>query len=279
MTNFFKNWVSLSAATAIFMGASQALIPSTASAADMLDGEGETLVEFGTGWYLRGDIGGTVTEVTGEVNAVGGDVDLGDTISVNVAAGFEAGSGVRYEIGLSHYNGLEFSGRNSSGCGSELVGGVSTHITGNCSTELDGDVIATAVTASVFKDFTQIGAFTPYVGLGGGFTYISSNGVSWDSTCVGTVATDCGAGGGVGTHATGAGFYTNDSSFGLVANLMVGAAYDVTDNVKLDFGYKYSYFTSTTVGSDDGAGINGSDLDLDSIEHHELRVGLRYAIW
>ncbi len=279
MTYSLKSWFSFGAAAAVFIGVSQAVIPSNAYAADMLEGEGETLVEFGTGWYLRGDIGGSITTVAGETNVTSGDVDLGETISVSVAAGFEAGDGIRVEFGLSHLTGLSFSGSNGVDCGTELVGLVTVPITGNCSATFDGDVSSSSLTASAFKDFSKVAGFTPYVGLGGGFTYLSSSGVSWDAVCEGTAATDCGVGGGVGNFPIGSGSYAAESAFALTANAMLGASYDISENMKLDFGYKYTYIGSTTLATNSGSGLNQSDLDLESLQNHELRVGIRYAIW
>ncbi len=279
MTYSLKNWFSLGAAAAVFIGVSQAVIPSNAHAADMLEGEGETLVEFGTGWYLRGDIGGGITEVTAETNLVDGELDLGTPVSFSVGAGYDAGDGFRYEFGLSQITNLSFAGRNSIGCGEEDIGLGPQPVTGDCFFSVNGDLTTSSVTASAFKDFQNIGAFTPYVGVGAGFSYLSSTDMTWFNVCRGESATDCGVAGGIGSNTLASGQYTENSTFALTANAMVGASYDLSDNMKLDLGYKYTYIGSATIAKATDNAYNREDVDLDSLDTHEIRVGLRYAIW
>ncbi len=280
MTNFFKNWISFGTATALFIGVSQAMSPTSANAADMLEGEGETLVEFGTGWYLRGDIGGAITEVTAETNAGGGgEFDLGNPISFSVGAGYDAGDGFRYEFGLSQMTGLSFAGRNDVSCGSEQVGLAIVPVTGNCFTSLNGDVTASSASVSAYKDFAKIGSFTPYVGVGAGFAVLSSSNMRWLTVCDGASSTDCGLSGGVGPNIVAQGVYTPNTSFALQGNAMLGASYDISENMKLDFGYKYTYVGSSTLATASGNAFDQEDLELEALQNHELRVGIRYAIW
>ena len=282
MKHLLKRWTSVGAAMALLIGASYAILPAAAHAADMLDGEGETLVEFGTGWYLRGDIGGGTTSASAGSNIVDGELDLGNPISLSVGAGYNVGNGLRYEFGFTQLTNLSFSGRTSIGCGREEDPADSANtipITGNCFQSISGDVVTSSGTVSAFKDFQKIGKFTPYIGIGGGLSYVSSNELSSLIGCNGRSDTDCGAEGGFGANVFSEGGFVNESSFTYTGNVILGASYDLSNNMKVYVGYKYSYYGSATLASTTENDFISEDLELDSFDNHEIRVGLRYEIW
>jgi opacity protein-like surface antigen len=65
--------------------------------------------------------------------------------------------------------------------------------------------------------------------------------------------------------------------------LMAGTSYDLTKNLKLDVGYRYSRIKGGDMfGFDSGTaalgatGVQGSHGDLST---HQVKAGLRYEIW
>ena len=68
--------------------------------------------------------------------------------------------------------------------------------------------------------------------------------------------------------------FDGESSWRLTYALMAGVSYSMTEQLKLDVGYRYSQIT-------DGDMFNGSDIDGldDGLGRHEIRAGLRLSLW
>lgn len=104
--------------------------------------------------------------------------------------------------------------------------------------------------ANLYYDIKGRDRFTPYVGAGLGFSYNQSD----DRTIAGLPAT--------GGH--------GDTSFAAAA--MAGFSYRRSDDWLLDVGYRFLYLgdaktdNSATVGT----------MNIDGIEAHEIRVGVRF---
>ncbi len=64
---------------------------------------------------------------------------------------------------------------------------------------------------------------------------------------------------------------------------MGGIAFDVTKNLKLDLGYKYTHVAGGPMFAFDAAtaaaGATGAQGRDPGFSQHEVRVGLRYALW
>ena len=121
---------------------------------------------------------------------------------------------------------------------------------------------------------TYIG-ITPYVGAGAGMSYLSWNGLSSQSYCVG------------GSLHRGA-----DRShqrrpackdWRFTYAFMAGVAYDLTKNLKLDLGYKYRNIDGGDMFGWDAAsaaaGATGTQGTDQGLTQHEVKVGLRYELW
>ncbi|NKB50886.1 MAG: outer membrane beta-barrel protein [Rhizobiaceae bacterium] len=274
-------------------------VPENASAADMLadDTYDYTEVEFGTGWYLRGDIGAGMSEVSVEANFISGDADLGTPISIGVAAGYTFAEGLRAEVGLNHFNNLAFASRtfyadcgleDHDGDGSPVdipdgFGGFTATapvpVTGTCYSSANAQVNASSLMANVYADLGTYWGIRPYVGAGLGAAYVSWNDFTISDYCDGSQSTDCGAGGGVGLNTRYQGTYTTENSWTLAANAMLGVSYELSRGLNLDVGYRYTYLGEAGVArAADNSGIF-SDLTVGNTHIHEVRMGLRYEIW
>jgi opacity protein-like surface antigen len=279
---------SLAASIAVigqFAGA--IVVQDQASAADMLADETYeyTEVEFGTGWYLRGDIGAGISEVSVEADFVTGDADLGTPISISVGAGYTFAEGLRAEIGFNQFNNLAFASRSSYGnCGLEDhdgdgspwdvpdgVGGLSATapiaVTGDCFVSANANVNASSLMANFYADLGTYWGLRPYVGAGVGAAYVSWNDFTITDHCSGSQGTDCGIGGGVGLHTRYQGTYTTENDWALAAN------------ANLDVGYRYTYLGEAGVARAADNSGTFSDLTVGSTSMHEVRMGLRYEIW
>ena len=64
---------------------------------------------------------------------------------------------------------------------------------------------------------------------------------------------------------------------------MAGLSYDITENLKLDVGYRYQNIDSGPMFGYDSdsqlAGASGVQAYDRGFETHEIRAGLRYELW
>lgn len=132
--------------------------------------------------------------------------------------------------------------------------------------------------------------FRPYVGAGVGAAvhrYQRNFSNLVNCTALNLGATDCNpdqlGDQGTGTIASVDGD-DKDWTFGFAGALMAGAVWDMTDNWKLDIGYRFLHlssvdFTQRLNGTADGSSSNlSSTVTIPDQNIHELRVGLRYDI-
>ncbi|KGF66952.1 heat resistant agglutinin 1 protein, partial [Hoeflea sp. BAL378] len=126
--------------------------------------------------------------------------------------------------------------------------------------------------ANAYLDLGTFSGFTPYVGAGAGVTRVTWDGLSSVSRCVGV---GCGA----ATTTTSPG----QESWRFTYALMAGMSYDITKDLKLDLGYKYSKIKDGPQFGYDAAtaaaGATGAQANDNGFEKHEVRVGLRYSLW
>ncbi|MEP1209693.1 MAG: outer membrane beta-barrel protein [Rhizobiaceae bacterium] len=158
------------AATLALMGqfAGAMTVPDSANAADMLADYGEpteyTEVEFGTGWYLRGDIGGGISSVDVESSYYSEDVDYGDPITIGLGAGYTFAEGLRMEVALNIFENSEINASNLMG--------------------------------NFYADLGTYAGFRPYVGAGLGAAYVYWDDFSLNGQCNAGSVAECGVSGG-----------------------------------------------------------------------------------
>ncbi len=97
---------------------------------------------------------------------------------------------------------------------------------------------------NAYWDITTYGGFTPYLGAGIGGAYHMMTGVTAPATA------------------------TAASDLSLAWNVMAGVSYDLTQNMKLDVGYRYSDLGSFTSGG-------ATPILMDRLNAHEVKIGVR----
>lgn len=179
-----------------------------------------TPVEFGSGWYLRGDIG--TFHASGSTNS-GPDltnVTWGEDVSLSGGFGYSFTDRVRLGFTVSHFDNLALD-------------------------SLTGDLSATLFQVDAHYNFGDLGGFSPYLGAG-----IGIGNVLWENA-----------------PAVG-----HDRSSLLAASLMAGLDYRLSDHWIVDMGYRFSMLSDFSMN-------DSTQVFVDELNIHELRIGLRYEIW
>ncbi|MEM7068217.1 MAG: outer membrane beta-barrel protein [Pseudomonadota bacterium] len=249
-----------------------------------------TDVEFGSGWYLRGDITfnlhGEHDTTSQFVTALGTTVqaDYDDVAGVRVGVGYIVNPALRVEVTAGHMLESSFDGDNIV----NLPGLVEIvdPVLGNVQTPTNNIYGIENVTASydatnlmfnAYFDLPTYGRFTPYLGAGAGISRIEYN-ERRTLTCIPDTTQTCGppAAGAQATRVENVEVLnTEETSYNFAYQLAVGTAYELSENLDLDIGY--SYFSTN-----DGPEINYSDgraIETDAFSVHRVNVGLRYEIW
>lgn len=262
------------------------LVPFAANAADydppiVVDDPAEFVpVEIGSGWYLRGDVSYVFNSSIGNVDYTTYDsvalaYSPASFSSSDIDTDFAWGGGFGYrftdyfraDATVSGYR-AEFSGTTSSAepCVADPVVGTS------CRSTNGSEVSTVSVMANGYVDLGTYVGFTPYAGAGIGYSYVSWGDLNDSTYCVdGAVA--CASPLSVGSTSHG-----GDDGWRLTYALMAGVAYDVSQNFKIDVGYKFRSIDGGDMFGWDSPQTFG-DGTSGSLDTHEISVGLRYELW
>jgi opacity protein-like surface antigen len=281
---------------------------STARAADMLDypeppPPPDEPVEWGSNWYLRGDVAWQHVKVP----ALSGDfvnrINSKDIISGGIGGGYQFNDWLRTDLTIDR-SVFKRSGvlNTQVWCPYQMVGlvdndGNAVGILGNpldtCSQWASASLTRTSGLANVYIDFFHIWGLTPYVGAGVGMTYNSgSAGVAYLMNNGGGLwAPDLTLPGGQvpeWIYPNGARYptqlpfgptnwstWTTRDSWQFAWNAMAGVSYDVSQNLKVDVGYRYLNAGKYTGLAAWGTYAVPVSRDITS---QELRVGVRIVV-
>jgi opacity protein-like surface antigen len=278
---------------ALFLASAVALAaPGFAKAADLLPpppvvAPPAPAPEF-AGWYLRGDVGLAVNNfkptVTDTPNPLVGlpadafDSFYNPTISASglfdIGVGYQVNNWLRFDVTGEYRGGGHFQAL-------EQVGVPST--TSQFADFYRGDISSLIVMFNGYVDLGTWYGVTPFVGAG----------VGWASNRLSGV-TDTGfayTGGGAPGSPTG-GFFGNGTTDNLAWALMAGLDFNVTDNLKLELGYRYLDYGKIKSGASNcinGTGVGGGFsvancggsghyLETDRLSSSDIRLGLRWMI-
>ena len=192
-------------------------------------------VQFG-GWYLRGDVGAGVTQMSNLRNSfapgfvVGGDQfnagSLGDSVFVDLGVGYQFNNWFHADVTGEYRTGARYHAIESytSFCGA---------LSGRCYDDYSGNVSSAVFLANGYFDIGTWWNVTPYVGAGVGVAYNTVTGV-----------TDTGM-----APNAGFGYASANSTTNFAWAAMAGLSYAVTPNLKLELGYRYLDMGNATTGA------------------------------
>ncbi len=198
-------------------------------------------VEFGSNWYLRGDVGyrANTTPDASYVGACGvcayNDEKLDDGWMVGVGAGYKFNPWFRADVTTSYSPDTAF----------------------DAPFYLEhGDISSWTVMANAYVDLGTWKRITPYVGAGIGGAYNTLSNYQND-----LLPNDF--------------FEESSSKWNLAWAVMAGVSYDMTPNLAVDVGYRYLHLGE--VDAHDTWGL-GESIQIKDLNAHEARVGIRYML-
>ena len=245
-----------------------------------------TNVEYGSGWYLRGDIGYTLsTESTlsyfSDARYDYDNQSLDNAHSWSIGAGYNFNDTFRADLTFERSAGHDWRGTSVG----TLCGGLGTE--GDCYSEDSASFDRNTLMANAYVSLGTYHGFTPYVGAGLGLTHLEWSGYSSDAYCTVDPGEDCTYGAHTGltpdpeTYFGGTTSYDGESVTALTYALTTGFDYRLTQNWLMDVGYKYTNIHGGKVIAKDanGPGSPQGASKFTDLSIHEVKVGLRYEIW
>jgi opacity protein-like surface antigen len=224
-----------------------------------------------SGWYLRGDVGVAVTSFTQFDHSQTNPAfvwppswtivqkDIQDTSLFGFGVGYEVNNWLRFDVTGEYRTKAMFR---ATGSYTDFCGG------GICFDVNSGNYSAAVFMANAYVDLGTWWSLTPYIGggVGGAFsriTGVQENGIISNGT-------------------VGFGYAPTDSSnWNLAWNLQAGVTYNVTNNFKVDFSYRFLSLGSpqtAVVQCQNTAACPGAFYTLRDITSQDFRIGFRWML-
>jgi opacity protein-like surface antigen len=250
-----------------------ALTTVTAHAADMpraapvIGVAPQVVQEFGSGWYLRGDIGYSWQRKPGGelVDPVTfSDSTLRGAMNFGLGIGYKQ-DWFRTDFTVDYRRAAEYTGSAVGIDGCEWFGSPAVE----CAFAASGRIDSLALLWNVYFDLGTWGGFTPYVGAGIGTAHVRAR---WNDGIVTNVSVD--------PAVDDTSPYGASDRWNLAWALMAGTSYALTANTSIDFGYRYINLGRAQSAFNDADQADGGSFNQQirtgTIAAHEMRVGLRY---
>jgi opacity protein-like surface antigen len=172
-------------------------------------------------------------------------------------AGFGCGSGSR---GLRGDVTFGYHGER------DIYGTTGVFATGGTPAAISSKILSSIQTytgmVNAYYDLGNLGGFVPYVGAGVGLAYHRMSDYTlpnWTFSNPPNYAV------------------RGDNDLSLAWSLMAGAGWQVSDRAIVDFGYRYIDFgRASTARNDNNGNAQVTRLHADSLDAHEIKIGLRY---
>jgi opacity protein-like surface antigen len=227
-----------------------------------------------SGWYLRGDVGvGVQTFSTFDLQPAStlpstwavDQTDIQDTTILGFGLGYYVNSWLRFDVTGEYRTAAAFKALGSYTPGT-LCGGPAG---GTCFDDYEGNFSAAVFMANAYLDLGTWWCLTPYIGGGVGGAYDRISGVQ-----------DVGY---LPVGSPGFGYtYSDESKWNLAWNVQAGLTYNVSDNLKIDFSYRY-----LSMGTPESANIfcqnTGTTgacnyFNLKDMTSQDFRIGVRWLL-
>ncbi len=268
-------------------------------------------VEFGTGWYIRGSVGGAVQDTA---NLLSDPSNISFTQQLNwsaeLGAGYQFNQWIRTDATYTYYGSQPmggstagncavalnpyFSGFNPDGSQIEPPKGI-IPVYDSCGYDEHTSLQKNLFLANGYIDLGNYWGVTPYIGGGIGTAYLNAQqslnvvdntqgGAPYNATLTfpnpSPVPLVYYNNQGVRlnpqpTFTPGAqhpNYSTSSSKWNFAFALMAGFSYDISQNLKLDLGYRYVNFGSMSFRS------LSDSLFNKNLSSQEVRLGVRYIV-
>jgi opacity protein-like surface antigen len=239
-------------------------------------------IEWGTGWYLRGDIGAAQSSLT-TTDGIVLPQSFPNNWTAGLGGGYQYNNWLRTDVTVDYEQLYNKSGPQyvitpcQIGAVGTPAGGPFTNsipVYAGCSPNVQSRAETMAVLANAYLDLGNWGGFTPYVGAGAGVNVMyQKSQVTWYEqnlvAYAGTTWTDPYT---LGTYMANWDRAFSGTSLRFAYAFMGGVSYDLTDHVKIDLGYRWlnlGHFTS----HDLYGGAHTKDIHV-----NQVRLGFRYTI-
>ncbi|MBN9045911.1 MAG: porin family protein [Rhizobiales bacterium] len=234
------------------------------------------------GWYLRGDIGYNFkSNSDGDWNFWNqydppyrglDDTLKYDRFSLKNGGDYGIGAGYRFNEMFRADATLDFFRGGVDGhtkCPSYVTGPATGNpVTGDCQYQDGSHADIWTAMANAYVDLPRFGPVTPYLGAGIGAAYVKYD--DWDSNQV------CGGGIDCAYSSSKSGL----DSWRFATALMAGVSYDLTEQLKLDVGYRFLHINGGKAYGydvdDSNTGATGTQAKDNGFNIHTIRAGLRY---
>ena len=227
-------------------------------------------IDFGGGWYLRGDVGVGASSIEDVQLRTAGAIPPGYYAdSQNLSDQFFAGGGVGYQF--NNFLRADVTAEYRGGGKLSFVDVYPSVFPGTQvpGTGLDyntANLRSIVVMANGYIDLGTYVGVTPYIGGGVGTAFHQLTGF-----------TDIGA----GTAAGGFGTAPKKDTTSFAWNLQAGVSYDVTQQFKVDVGYRYSNlgsFSTATVNCFNNGCPRPYNYKVKDVTTQDVKIGLRYML-
>jgi opacity protein-like surface antigen len=237
------------------------------------------IVETG-GWYLRGDVGVGMQNFKSfdftQTNVASGAVwpaswginqkDIKDTAFVGFGIGYAWNNWSRFDFTGEYRMSSKLKAVGSYSGAADFCPG------GTCYDVYDGDHQATVLLANAYLDLGTWWCITPFIGAGAGTAYHKVSALSDTGYVAG------------GTSAFGL-TQSDHTQWNFAWALHAGLAYTVTNNLKLEFAYRYLNMGNVSTseilcgsgGCGTGAGPRAS-YTMSNFNSNDFRIGLRWML-
>jgi opacity protein-like surface antigen len=261
--------------------AAAAMVSATAYAADMpmppppqIAYQQPPCCETGR-WYLRGDVGVGVQSFSSFDHSQTNSAfvwppswtivqkDIQDTAIFGFGVGYEWNSWFRFDVTGEYRTKAMFkaTGRYTDSCPATAFG------PGTCFDVNSGNLSSAVFLANAYVDLGTWWCITPFIGAGVGaarnmITGVQDNGI-------------------ISNGFQGFGYTLNDSAqWNLAWDVQAGLTYNVNDNLKIDFSYRFLNLGSpqtAVVQCQNTAACPGAFYTLHEVTSQDFRVGLRWV--
>ncbi|ORE91143.1 outer membrane protein [Aurantimonas sp. 22II-16-19i] len=237
-----------------------------------------------SGWYLRGDIGYNFKSKSDGhwdfYNIFYPGVDDShryDELNLKNSANFGAGVGYRVNDYFRLDATADYFRANAEGrteCPYQIKNDPNHGLGGDpdavCNYDDTSKASIWTIMANAYVDVGTYGRITPYIGAGIGAAHVSYSDSSTTENCP-----EC-----VPTWVPYEGTHPGLSSWRFASSLMAGASVDITEQLKIDAGYKYTRISGGKAfgydSEDTAYGASGTQMEDNGFNIHTVRAGLRY---